>query len=68
MQGFERCVVLVADDEPVVLNLVRAALVRHGYVVIPAEDGPSAPEPLREPNRTDSPGVTRCHDAGYVGS
>ncbi len=42
MQGFERCVVLVADDEPVVLNLVRTALIRHGYVVIAAEDGPSA--------------------------
>jgi hypothetical protein len=40
MQGFERCVVLVADDEPVVLKLVRTALIRHGYVVIATEDDP----------------------------
>ena len=39
---FERCVVLVADDEPTVLQLVSYALRRHAYEVIPATDGPSA--------------------------
>ena len=40
--SFDRCVVLVADDEPAVLKLVTHALTRHGYVVIPAEDGLAA--------------------------
>jgi DNA-binding response OmpR family regulator len=34
--------VLVADDEPLILRLVTALLTRHGYIVIPAEDGRSA--------------------------
>jgi|HubBroStandDraft_4_1064222.scaffolds.fasta_scaffold1036260_1 two-component system cell cycle sensor histidine kinase/response regulator CckA len=42
MASFERCVVLVADDEPVVLRTVSYALIRHGYDVISAPDGPSA--------------------------
>lgn len=42
MSSFERCVILVADDEPVILTLVSRALMRHGYVVLSAEDGPSA--------------------------
>src|SRR5690242_15279084 len=42
MSLFERCVVLVADDEPAVLRIVSYALIRHGYVVISAPDGPSA--------------------------
>jgi two-component system cell cycle sensor histidine kinase/response regulator CckA len=42
MPSFERCVVLVADDEPTVLRTVTFALSRHGYIVIPATDGPSA--------------------------
>src|SRR5690349_25120681 len=42
MSSFERCVVLVADDEPAVLRIVSYALTRHGYTVIPASDGPSA--------------------------
>ncbi|MGA7237428.1 MAG: response regulator [Bryobacteraceae bacterium] len=42
MPSFERCVVLVADDEPVVLRLVTGLLTRHGYIVIPATDGRSA--------------------------
>jgi DNA-binding response OmpR family regulator len=40
--SFERCVVLVADDEPMVLQLVTHALTRHGYIVVPASDGLSA--------------------------
>jgi CheY-like chemotaxis protein len=40
--SFERCVVLVADDEPTILQIVAIALRRHGYVVIPASDGPAA--------------------------
>ena len=40
--SFERCVVLVADDEPMVLQLASRALERHGYDVIAAADGASA--------------------------
>ena len=39
MSSFERCVVLVVDDEPTVLKTVTYALKRHGYIVIPASDG-----------------------------
>ena len=39
---FDRCVVLVADDEPAVLRLTSAALSHHGYEVISAPDGISA--------------------------
>jgi two-component system cell cycle sensor histidine kinase/response regulator CckA len=42
MPSFERCVVLVADDEPIVLRLVTDVLVRHGYIVISAPDGRNA--------------------------
>jgi two-component system cell cycle sensor histidine kinase/response regulator CckA len=42
MSSFERCVVLVADDEPTVLRTVTFTLKRHGYIVIPTTDGPSA--------------------------
>jgi len=42
MAAFERCVVLVADDEPVVLQLATRSLARHGYEVIPAADGAAA--------------------------
>jgi two-component system cell cycle sensor histidine kinase/response regulator CckA len=42
MPLFERCVVLVADDEPGILRLVGNALTRHGYIVIAAPDGLSA--------------------------
>ena|ERR1041384_6450345 len=42
MSPFERCVVLVADDEPMVLRTVTHALTRHGYLVISAGDGPTA--------------------------
>jgi CheY-like chemotaxis protein len=42
VSSFEGCVVLVADDEQVVLNLVIRVLTQHGYVVLSAEDGPSA--------------------------
>ena len=42
MSSFERCVVLVADDDLAVLRMVSYALTRHGYIVIPASDGPSA--------------------------
>jgi two-component system cell cycle sensor histidine kinase/response regulator CckA len=42
MSAFERCVVLLADDEPMVLQLASRALTRHGYDVIPAADGVSA--------------------------
>jgi len=48
MSSFERCVVLVADDEPVVLRIVTHALTRHGYIVIPAIDGPTALRACRE--------------------
>ena len=41
MGSFERCVVLVADDEPGILQIVSYVLQRHGYEVIPAPDGPS---------------------------
>ena len=52
MSFFERCVVLVADDDPVILRIVTLALTRHGYVVIPAEDGPAA---LRKCEERDGP-------------
>ena len=42
MSSFDRCVVLVADDESAILKVVTHALTRHGYVVIPAEDGLAA--------------------------
>jgi two-component system cell cycle sensor histidine kinase/response regulator CckA len=42
MPSFERCVVLVADDEPIILQLVTDVLVRHGYIVISATDGRNA--------------------------
>lgn len=42
MPAFERCVVLVVDDEPAVLRIVSLALTYHGYVVLSAPDGPSA--------------------------
>jgi DNA-binding response OmpR family regulator len=42
MAAFERCVVLIADDEPMILQLASRALSRHGYEVIPAKDGLSA--------------------------
>jgi CheY-like chemotaxis protein len=45
---FERCVVLVADDEPTILQIVAIALRRHGYIVIPANDGPSAVRACQE--------------------
>jgi DNA-binding response OmpR family regulator len=40
--AFERCVVLIADDEPTVLQLTSRALTRHGYDVILASDGAAA--------------------------
>jgi two-component system cell cycle sensor histidine kinase/response regulator CckA len=52
MSSFERCVVLVADDEPSVLRTVSYVLTRHGYDVIPAADGPSA---LRACQQRDGP-------------
>jgi DNA-binding response OmpR family regulator len=42
MAAFERCVVLVADDEPTVLLMAARALMRHGYEVIAAPNGVSA--------------------------
>jgi CheY-like chemotaxis protein len=42
MSSFERCVVLVADDEPAILSIIAQTLKRHGYIVIPAPDGPTA--------------------------
>src|SRR5579862_5968732 len=42
MSSFDRCVVLVADDEPTVLKTVTFALKRHGYEVLPTGDGRSA--------------------------
>jgi two-component system cell cycle sensor histidine kinase/response regulator CckA len=42
MSTVERCVVLVADDEPAILRLVSGVLRHHGYEVIPAADGLSA--------------------------
>lgn len=42
MPSFERCVVLVADDEPSVLRIVTHVLTRHGYEVVPATDGRDA--------------------------
>ena len=52
MSSFERCVVLIADDEPTVLRIVSHALTRHGYVVIEATDGPAA---LRACQATQGP-------------
>lgn len=52
MSSFERCVVLVADDEPAVLRLASHTLTRHGYIVIEAADGPSA---LRVCQKRDGP-------------
>jgi two-component system cell cycle sensor histidine kinase/response regulator CckA len=52
MVPFERCVVLVADDEPMVLRLASTALKRHGYEVIAATDGLSA---LRACEQRDGP-------------
>jgi len=40
LQGHER--VLLVEDEPVVRKLVREMLIRNGYDVLTAEDGPSA--------------------------
>jgi CheY-like chemotaxis protein len=48
MSSFERCVVLIADDDPVVLQIVTYALTRHGYITIPAADGSSALRACRE--------------------
>ena len=42
MAAFERCVVLVADDEPTVLQMASRSLVRHGYEVISAPNGLAA--------------------------
>jgi DNA-binding response OmpR family regulator len=42
MSSFERCIVLVVDDEPTVLKTVTYVLERHGYIVIPAPDGLTA--------------------------
>jgi two-component system cell cycle sensor histidine kinase/response regulator CckA len=52
MPSFERCVVLAADDEPSILRIVSAALIRHGYEVITAADGASA---LRSCEERDGP-------------
>jgi DNA-binding response OmpR family regulator len=48
MSSFERCVVLVADDEPTVLRTVTYALKRHGYEVIAVGDGPMALRACRD--------------------
>jgi CheY-like chemotaxis protein len=48
MPSFERCVVLVADDELTVLRIVTYALTRHRYDVIPVQDGPTALRVCRE--------------------
>jgi two-component system, cell cycle sensor histidine kinase and response regulator CckA len=48
MSSFERCVVLIADDEPSVLRIVTHTLTRHGYTVIQASDGMSALRACRE--------------------
>ena len=50
MPTFERCVVLVADDEPSVLRIVTHVLTRHGYEVIPATDGRNALDACQERN------------------
>ena len=42
MPSFERCVVLIADDEPAILRLASTALSRHGYDVLSVADGASA--------------------------
>jgi DNA-binding response OmpR family regulator len=49
---FERCVVLIADDEPAILQITSRALSRHGYDVITAPDGLSA---LRAGEERDGP-------------
>jgi PAS domain S-box-containing protein len=38
----DTCTVLVADDEPSVLTMVKVALTRRGYDVVPARDGQEA--------------------------
>jgi len=48
MASFERCVVLVVDDEPMVSRSVNIALMRHGYIVIEAPDGPTALQKCEE--------------------
>ena len=48
MSPFERCVVLVTDDEPLVLKLVAGALTRYGYVVLPANSADEALQISRE--------------------
>jgi CheY-like chemotaxis protein len=45
--------ILVADDEPIVLNLVCSILRRRGYEVIPAPDGAKALELFREDPTVD---------------
>jgi CheY-like chemotaxis protein len=52
MASFERCVVLVADDEPTILRTVTIALTRHGYIVIEAPDGTTA---LRQCEEREGP-------------
>jgi len=52
MASFERCVVLIADDEPSILQITSRALIRHGYDVITASDGLSA---LRASEQRDGP-------------
>ena len=52
MPSFERCVVLIADDEPAILRLASTALSRHGYDVLSAADGASA---LRVCEQRDGP-------------
>lgn len=52
MPSFERCVVLVADDEPGILQLVSYVLTRHGYEVIAAPNGSAA---LRACQERDGP-------------
>ncbi|HZL56832.1 MAG TPA: response regulator [Bryobacteraceae bacterium] len=43
--------ILLADDEPIVLDLARTILKRSGYRVLSAEDGPTALEMFhREPS------------------
>jgi CheY-like chemotaxis protein len=48
MASFERCVVLLADDEPTVLRIVSHSLIRHGYEVIAAPDAATALRVCRE--------------------
>jgi two-component system cell cycle sensor histidine kinase/response regulator CckA len=39
MFSFERCVVLVVDDEVAIVQLISVSLIRHGYEVISAAHG-----------------------------